>query len=206
MTHLTEGVRRFQDSVYSGMQSLFEKLAKGQEPHTLFITCADSRIDPSLITQTEPGQIFVHRNAGNLVPKSGGSGSSEAASIEFAVCGLGVKNIVVCGHSDCGAMKGVANPESLSGLDHVASWLENASETADAAKQIEPGCDDPLMALVERNVAIQLNHLLEYPLVQQRVEAGELTLSGWVYSIGTGEVRVYQRGDDCFVSLADLED
>ncbi len=126
MRKLIEGVERFRARAYPAREALFKKLAAGQSPSTLFITCSDSRVDPSLITQTEPGDLFVIRNAGNFVPAYGSEGEGVAASVEFAVVGLQVTDVVICGHSDCGAMKGLLKPEGLSGLPQVAAWLRHA--------------------------------------------------------------------------------
>ncbi len=184
------------------MRSFFEELAGGQKPHTMFITCADSRIDPSLITQSAPGEIFVHRNAGNMVPAFSDAPSSEAASLEFAVCVLGVADIVVCGHSHCGAVAGMANPEMLRGLDHVASWLDQAGRTVRDGTKTASDIDDPLLPLAEHNVVVQLDHLRGYPFVKERIASGDLSVNGLVYLIGTGEIRVHQPNEERFVSLA----
>ncbi len=206
MKHLIEGVRRFQDLAYPPMRSLFENLAGGQKPHTLFITCADSRIDPALITQSDPGEIFVHRSPRNLVPEFGDATTSEAASIEYAVQVLGVADIVVCGHSQCGAVAGLANPESIWGLDHVANWLEHANEATRAAKHFERDFDDSLTVLSGGNVVAQLDNLLGCPFVKERVASKSLSLHGWVYVIETGDICVYQWSVNRFVSLGSLEE
>ena len=116
MQKLVQGIHHFQRNIFSSQRELFERLAVGQNPDALFITCSDSRINPNLITQTEPGELFIVRNAGNIVPPYGASEGGEAAAIEFAVVGLGVKDIIICGHSQCGAMKGLLDPKSLDGL------------------------------------------------------------------------------------------
>lgn len=206
MKRLIDGARRFQDTVYPKMQSLFDELADGQKPHTLFITCADSRIDPSLITQSDPGEIFVHRNPGNLVPKFGDGVTSEITSIEYAVQVLGVSDIVICGHTKCGVMAGLADPDSLVGLDHVGDWVENARETGHAGGHREADTDPSLMALAGRNVVLQLDNLIGYPFVRGRVATGDLNLYGWVYEIETGTIHVYDRDEKRFVSLAGIEE
>ncbi len=204
MKQLIDGVRRFKDIIYPPMQPLFEELAEGQKPHTLFITCADSRIDPSLITQSTPGELFVHRNPGNLVPEFGSNSSGEAASIEYAVCVLGVTEIVICGHSQCGAMAGLANPASLDGLDHVVGWLEHAKDTQHDISRSETDPEDALLKLIGDNVVAQLGRLNGYPFVAERVASGKLNLHGWVYMIETGDVRFYQSSSNSFISRADL--
>lgn len=164
---------------------LFAALATGQSPHTLFLTCADSRVDPSLLTQTDPGDLFVVRNAGNIVPSldtDDSSADGTAASIEYAVAVLGVKNIVVCGHSGCGAMSGLASPESLSELPSVARWVAQSGADATGVS---------VEALIESNVVIQLEKLANYPSVRAALDRDALTLHGWVYDIGSGTVTTY---------------
>src|SRR6188768_474396 len=126
---LVAGVHHFRAHLFREQRELFERLAKGQEPQSLFITCSDSRIDPNLITHTDPGDLFVLRNAGNIIPAYGATAGGEVATIEFAIMGLGVRDIVVCGHSHCGAMKGVLDPSSVAEMPAVADWLKNAEAT-----------------------------------------------------------------------------
>lgn len=183
MEKLISGVARYTADVHPTKQPLFDELATGQSPEVLFLTCADSRIDPSLITQTDPGDIFVCRNAGNIVPPSDSGLAAEgmAASIEFAVKALLVSEIVVCGHADCGAIKGAMDPESVTALPHVAGWLRFASTGGQAQ----------LNDAIEANVVAQIEHLMTYDYVADAVERGTLNLSGWVYDIGSGSVRMY---------------
>lgn len=191
MQKLIAGLHQFQRDVFSPQRELFERLAKGQAPDALFITCSDSRIIPNLITQTEPGELFILRNAGNIVPPYGASSGGEAAAIEFAVASLGVKDIILCGHSHCGAMKGLLVRESLiEDLPCVASWLLHAEATRriiQASYQHLEG--QPLLtATVEENVLVQLDNLRTHPSVRSRLMRGELKLHGWVYKIETGQV------------------
>src|SRR6201994_1432984 len=123
MQKLIQGIHQFQGKSFLPLKGLFQQLAKGQNPETLFITCSDSRIDPSLLTQSKPGDLFILRNAGNIVPPHGAANGGEAATIEFAVAGLGVKDIIICGHSDCGAMQALLKPEMVATLPTVATWL-----------------------------------------------------------------------------------
>ena len=123
MPQFAAGVVRFQNTVYPEKQELFERLSEGQSPEALFITCSDSRIETAMITQTEPGELFICRNAGNIVPPHTNHTGGMTASIEFSVSVLNVPHIVVCGHTECGAMKGAMNPEGLDGLPHVREWL-----------------------------------------------------------------------------------
>jgi carbonic anhydrase len=127
---LMQGLHNFEKEVHMSNEALFTRLAKGQAPDAIFITCSDSRVDPNLLTGVAPGELFVIRNAGNIVPAYNPSqGGGEAASIEYAVTVLGVKDIIVCGHSQCGAIKGLLDPESLTDLPAVAQWLKHAERT-----------------------------------------------------------------------------
>src|SRR3954467_2337295 len=129
MQKLIHGIHRFREEDFRPLQGLFEELAKGQNPETLFITCSDSRIDPSLLTRAKPGDLFILRNAGNIIPPHGAANGGEAATIELAVAALGVKDIIICGHSHCGAMQGLLQPESVAALPSVSSWLSHAETT-----------------------------------------------------------------------------
>ena len=203
MESLVAGVRQFQSEVLPGKRELFRQLAQGQHPEVMFITCADSRIDPCLITQSSPGDIFVARNTGNLVPAEGSGRSSEGASVEFAVKGLGVRDIVVCGHTDCGAMKAVAGQKSLSGLPAVGDWLAHAEEAWRAVESTGDtlGPVRRLRALIEQNVLAQLRNLMTHASVADAVSAGRLDLHGWVYEIESGKVLRYDPTQDSFISL-----
>src|SRR6476660_10431004 len=129
MQKLIQGIHRFQERDFQPLQGLFEQLAHGQTPETLFITCSDSRIDPNLLTRSKPGELFILRNAGNIVPPHGAANGGEGATIEFAVAGLGVEDVIVCGHSHCGAMTALLNAESLGGMPLVSAWLSHAEAT-----------------------------------------------------------------------------
>ena len=179
MSHLYARTQDFLKTEYPARQELFEQLAGGQSPKTLMITCSDSRISPSLVTQTEPGELFVIRNAGNLVVpfRAGEQTSGEWATIEYAVGVLKVSEIVICGHSDCGAVKAVMSGKPT-GLKAVDAWLEHAAKP-------ESSC---LGTLISSNVALQLQNLMTHPTVAEAVEAGTLSLHGWVYHIGSGQV------------------
>src|SRR5205085_9805767 len=129
MQKLIQGIHQFQQESFRPLQDLFEQLSKGQTPETLFITCSDCRIDPNLLTRSKPGELFILRNAGNIVPPHGAASGGEAATIEFAVAALGVKDIIICGHSHCGAMKGLLQHEQVASLPAVSSWLLHAEKT-----------------------------------------------------------------------------
>jgi carbonic anhydrase len=194
MEELRRGVVRFQRYVYPHRKKLFAELAKGQTPQALFITCADSRVVPSLITSTEPGSLFVDRNPGNFIPPYHGENASEAAGIEYAVSVLGIRNIVVCGHTDCGAMKAVWHPEKAETLKSVKRWLVNGKEARKRMMAMKLPEEQQLGKLTELNVVVQLEHLMTYPVVRERVEKGELELAGWVYDIEHGKVMELRAG------------
>lgn len=203
MDEIIAGVRTFQRDVFPENRELFAQLARGQSPETLLITCSDSRIDPHLLTQSEPGQLFVLRNAGNLVPEyAPHDGGGVAATIEFAVQALRVPNIIICGHSGCGAMAGLLNPASLRNMPNVAEWLEHAAVVRESL--VETGSMDSPEALeraVEANVIAQLGHLQTHPSVAEARAVGQVTLHGWVYDIASGEVTAYDETQKQFAPL-----
>lgn len=207
MAKFVDGVFDFQSNVYPQSRALFEELANGQSPEVLFITCADSRIDTGMITQRGPGELFVCRNAGNIVPPATTRPSGMVASIEYAVAALNVPHVVICGHSGCGAMAGAMNPEGLDALPQVKDWL-NFSTAAVAyvkAAYADKSPEEQMKALIERNVLLQLQHLRTHPSVAARLARGDIALHGWVYDIGSGGVDAYDADRDAFVSLGALK-
>ena len=201
---LHEGVHRFHTNVFQESKARYEAAAsQPQRPHTLFITCADSRIDPEALTQSGPGEIFVTRNIGNLVPAYGEMLGGVSAVIEYSVSYLQVEQIVVCGHSDCGAMKGLLNRESLGSMPTVDRWLNNGEAALSVVQARNPKAEAGglLPKLIEENVLLQLNHLRTHPSVAGRAAEGKLALYGWVYEIGEGLVREYEPAQEQFVSI-----
>jgi carbonic anhydrase len=207
MQKLIQGIHRFQESDFIPLQGLFEKLAKGQNPETLFITCSDSRIDPNLLTRSKPGDLFILRNAGNIVPPHGAANGGEAATIEFAVAALGVKDIIICGHSHCGAIQGLLQPERVASLPAVSSWLSHAEKARRIVRDNYGHLDgDRLVtATIEENVLVQLENLRTLPAVASRLVRSDLHLHGWVYKIETGEVFAYDLASGQFVPLAEYK-
>jgi carbonic anhydrase len=205
MQKLVQGIHHFQKTYFSSERRLFERLAQEQHPEALFITCSDSRISTGLLTQTSPGDLFVLRNAGNIIPAYGGSNCGAAATIEFAVAGLGVKDIIVCGHSHCGAMKGLLNPEILQDMPAVTQWLSHAESTRRILKQNYQGLDDValLKTAIEENVLVQTENLRTHPSVAVRLASGGLHLHAWVYKIETGEVFTYDAEEGQYVPLTE---
>jgi carbonic anhydrase len=190
------GISRFQKWVYPKHQDLFEKLALGQRPEALFITCADSRIDPCLLTQTKPGELFICRVIGNIVPRYPDAIGGVSATVEYAAGVLRVPEIVVCGHTDCGVMRGALNPEALEAYPNVTAWLRYAEvERREPAPSAEL-----LLTLTENNVIAQLNNLRSHPSVAARLAEGDLALHGWVYDIGAGTVTAFDEASRKFVA------
>lgn len=204
MQKLIQGIHQFQTTDFRPLEGLFKQLAKGQNPETLFITCSDSRIDPNLLTQSQPGDLFILRNAGNIIPPHGAGNGGEGATIELAVDALGVKDIIICGHSHCGAMRALLEPAMVESLPAVASWLSHAESTRrivrDKYTHLEG--DALVMATVEENVLVQLENLRTLPSIAPRLMRGDLHLHGWVYKIQTGDVFAYDLASGQFVPVA----
>lgn len=196
MRKLIEGVYKFRTEVYPERKELFAKLSSEQHPRILFITCSDSRIDPSLVTSAPPGDLFIVRNAGNIVPPHVHDAGGTTASIEFAVGALKVPHVVICGHTDCGAIKAAIHPEHTLGLPHMRDWLSHteASVAVVKARNGKVG-DENLAELTEVNVVQQMRNLFTHPTVAAAVAVGDLQVHGWIYNIGTGEIRCYDRHD-----------
>jgi len=199
---LKDGIRRFRSDVYPPRAEQFQKaMREPQRPRALVITCADSRIHPDVLTQSNPGDIFVTRNIGNMVPAYGDMLGGVSAVLEFAVSGLGVKHIVICGHSECGAMKALLDPESVRAMPTVKSWLRNAHaalSVTDALKTPEVTEAELLRLLAEKNVLLQMQHVRTHPSVAGAIARGELTISGWYYDIARGQVLVCEGADEQF--------
>lgn len=206
-TRLLAGLSQFQRHVFPERQAAYERVIReGQKPHALFITCADSRIDPELLTQSGPGDIFVSRNIGNLVPAYGEMLGGISAVIEYAVTALEVNQVVVCGHSDCGAMRGLLHPEKLTVMPTVKSWLRNAEAALSVvqARKTAQNESDALYELIEENVLLQMRHLRTHPSIAGKLALGSLALSGWVYNIAQGAVHIYDDQQRKFVSAESL--
>ena len=190
MDKLIEGVSKFQREVYPQYRELFKELAHAQLPETLFITCADSRIVPDLITQSKPGELFICRNAGNMVPAYGEVHGGVSATIEYAVTVLPIRDIVVCGHTGCGAIKALMHPHQAEGMPTVKSWLHHGEV---ARRMVEDHHKDlpeeqKLRRLTEENVIAQLGNLRTHPSVASRLRKNSIRLHGWIYDIGTGHI------------------
>jgi len=192
------GISRFQKDIYPEHQDLFERLALGQRPEALFITCADSRIDPCLLTQTKPGELFICRVIGNVVPPYPDAIGGVSATIEYAVGVLRVPEVIVCGHTDCGVMRGALDPEALQTYPSVSAWLRYVRVER---REPKPTAES-LLGLTEDNVVAQLRHLRSHPTVAARLEQGDLALHGWIYHIGPGIVTAYSEASQRFETTA----
>jgi carbonic anhydrase len=205
---LLDGVRRFRRDIYAKNRERYRQAAsQPQRPHTLFITCADSRIDPELLTQSGPGDIFVTRNIGNLVPAYGQMLGGVSSVIEYAVQALEVSQIVICGHTDCGAMKGLLHREKLVSMPTVNAWLQNAEAALSVveARDSAAGESAKLNRLIEENVLLQLNHVRTHPSVAGKVAQKKLATYGWVYDIGDGQVNMYDEASGSFRIIDDQQ-
>lgn len=206
MKKILSGLKHFQDHVFPDEQALFRRLASSQSPEALFLTCSDSRIMPGLLTQTKPGDLFICRNAGNIAPPHGEAAGGVSATIEYAVVALQVRDIIVCGHSDCGAMKALLHPEMVTGMPTVAAWLRHCERARVVTLENFEHLDEPalLATVTEQNVLTQLDHLRTLPFVASRLKKNKLTLHGWVYQIETGVVRAYDPSDQRFVPIREI--
>ena len=203
MQEIIDGFLKFQRDVFPARKELFRKLATSQTPRTLFISCSDSRMVPELVTQREPGDLFVIRNAGNIVPSFGPEPGGVSATVEYAVAALGVTDVVICGHSDCGAMTAVATCKCLDHMPAVANWLRYA----DSAKLVNESRDhaserERIDSMVRENVIAQLNNLKTHPSVALALAQGRLKLHGWVYDIESSSIDALDSTTRQFVSLA----
>lgn len=203
MNPFVSGYLKFRREVFPAQAAKHKALASHQKPHTLFITCADSRVMPSTITQTEQGELFQCRVVGNLVPAHGNPAGGVTSAVEYAVTVLGVKHIIICGHSDCGAMRAFAHPEKLAELKSVRSWIEHAESAITMAKEHHGHLhgDEFLAALTKENVISQLQHLRTHPCIATRLRRGTLEIHGWYYDIGEGTVQQYDEASGSFVPL-----
>jgi carbonic anhydrase len=205
VTGLIRGLNQFHDNYFNVNRELFERLSHGQAPEVLFVTCSDSRIDPCLITQAQPGELFVIRNVGNVIPTYGASNNGEGAGIEYAVHALGIKDIIVCGHSHCGAMRGLLQIGSLSEeMPLVYDWLKRHAEaTRRLVLENYPHCDSEKMLkiAIEQNILTQVENLETYPVIRSKLHAGKLNIHAWIYEIESGVVFAYNASLSRFIPL-----
>lgn len=207
MGDLSKGISHFRGSVFPEHSALYRKLAReGQQPQALMISCADSRVMPETITQSGPGELFVCRNAGNIVPPFQTANGGVSSAIEYAVVALGISDVIVCGHSDCGAMKGLCHPELLGPMPNVAAWLKHSHAAYSIVCEAYPtnlGEKDRIRAVAMENVVVQLDHLRTHPSVAAKLATNEVSLHGWFFDIETGSVLVYDGAASRFTEIED---
>ena len=195
LTSLVKGLNAFHSSYFNDHHEMFEQLSQGQSPEVLFVTCSDSRIDPCLITQAQPGELFVMRNVGNIIPSYGAASSAESAGIEYAVQGLGIRDIIICGHSHCGAMRGLLQVGTLAEqMPAVYDWLKRHGEPTRRLVLDNYGdlpADELLKMAIEQNVLTQIENLETCPVIRSKLHSQQLNLHAWMYEIETGKVFVY---------------
>ncbi len=208
MQRLIEGVHKFRSGEFGNYRKLFRKLSQeGQNPHTLFITCSDSRVLAELITHSKPGDLFVVKNVGNIVPPANARGdtNSTAAAIEFAVETLKVSDIVICGHSQCGAITALLDKKPVSdSTPHLRDWLNLAAPVLETLKKDYPHLPEgpaKETAAAEENVLFGLDSLHSYSCVQERLMDGSLRLHGWFFKIATAELFAYDPEKRQFLPL-----
>jgi carbonic anhydrase len=203
MERLIEGHKRFLAEVFPAKRNQYKLLADRQAPEWLFITCSDSRVLPELILGTGPGDLFITRNAGNVVPITAQDVDGVTATIEYAVEVLHVKSAILCGHSDCGALKAALDKKALEKLPKASRWLRHVDAAFTHKQPLNPADGDQaeLGALIRGNVVAQLHNLREQPSVSRAVSAGKLTVHGWYYDILTGRIEQYDEQAGKFVDL-----
>jgi carbonic anhydrase len=192
LARIATGVAKFQTEVYPAQSKFFRELRDHQEPIAMFFTCADSRIDPAMLLQTRPGEIFTERTPGNIVPRYSDHVGGITASVEFAILALHVPLIIVCGHTDCGVVKALAEPEHANGMPALQSWMRHSFDSRERLLREHPDVsgEEKIRLLTEYNVLTQLENLRTHPAVASRLSSGELQVQGWIYDIASGEVSV----------------
>jgi carbonic anhydrase len=203
MDRLYKGIWNFQKSYFRREEDFFRRLSEGQSPEVLFVTCSDSRVDPNLVTQSRPGELFIVRNVGNIIPPYGDikDKNSVAAALEFAVLDLKVKDIIICGHSNCGAMQALyRDDKEVQAMPHLKEWLQMAISVKDLILKhyAEANAEIRQRVTEEENVLLQLQNIQTYPFVRQALDEGTLHLHGWYYNIGTGNIYFYNSDEDVF--------
>jgi carbonic anhydrase len=205
MEKLVKGFLKFRTEVFGKKKELFTRLSENQAPRALFITCSDSRVDPTLLTQTDPGELFILRNAGNMIPPYGSMQGGSTATIEYAMAVLKVPHIIVCGHTDCAVMRALLHPEDVRDMPAVKEWVGQAETTRRLMREHYTGLRGKarLIKTTQENVRSQLDHLRTHPSVALQLRKKKVDLHGWVYSISTGDVWVYDFDSEQFTSLLD---
>lgn len=214
MEKLLQGLREFQEEYIPEHKELIRRLAKGQSPRVLFIGCSDSRVDPTIITQSEIGDLFIIRNAGNIIPPYEATNGGEGATIEYAMEALDIRQVIVCGHTQCGAMKGLLQIGELEAkMPLVYDWLHHTEATRKLVEDHYSHLDkkEKLDMLVAQNVLTQIDNLQTYPSVRSKLHTGNLDIHGWIYQLETAQLLAYDEETKTFVPphskiYADIED
>lgn len=206
MEKLYKGIHKFQKSYFKNKEDFFNRLSESQTPEVLFITCADSRVDPNLVTQSRPGELFILRNVGNIVPSYDAikDKNSVAAALEFAALELKVRDIIVCGHSNCGAMKALyKSDEDFIAMPHLGDWLKIAKPVKEVVNAFYPEVrgESRYRITEEENILMQLGNIQTYPFVEEMLRKGALYLHGWYYDIGTGDIYSYNPNSGAFEKI-----
>jgi carbonic anhydrase len=205
MRKLLRGILDFRRTRPPGHAEAFAKLALGQTPDALLLCCADSRVAPNVFASVEPGDLLVVRNVGNLVPpyveaRGDRGGASVAAAIELAISALHVRDVVVCGHSGCAAMRAIHSGSLPARSPHLAAWLRHGEPTKERLRPPPPGLS-PQDHLSQRSVLLQLEHLRSYPIVREAEAKDGLRLHAWWFDIARAEVLTYDEAQDRYVPL-----
>ncbi len=205
MKKLIRGLREFKANYFSAHQDLFIELAQGQKPRVLFITCSDSRIVPNLLTQAQVGELFIMRNAGNIIPPFGAANGGEGATVEYAIHSLGIEQVIVCGHSHCGAIKALLRLNELQeDMPLMYNWLKHTEATRRLVRENyrDYSGQELLEMTIAENVLTQIENLKTYPVIHSRLYQGRLKLYAWIYHLETGEVLVYDPHSHAYVPPA----
>ncbi len=207
MKKLIQGIVDFRKNLTEESRELFAKLALGQKPDSLFIACSDSRVVPNLFASTNPGDLFVLRNVGNLVPPASSEDASASAAIEFSVFALNISDIIVCGHSECGAMQALVKNADVQSCPHMMSWLKYGEESLNIVKK--GGAINPTLSLHNQlsqvNVLQQIEHIKSYPFVRERLEKKTLRIHGWWFDIAHADVYCYEKELNQFILIDEKE-
>ena len=208
MDKIVEGIRRFRRDIYPGLKPRYDELVKtGQKPHALVIGCSDSRVAFESLTGCGPGELFIVRNAGNIIPQYGKYMGGVTASIEFAVTALPIRDVIVCGHTHCGAMSALLKPEMSTDMPAVQKWVSFARQAKRRiGKEHTHVFDTHLREAIAENVKLQVEHLRTYPCIEKKLKSGEIRLHGWVYEIENGDVVEYDEATDRWLSLTEPDE